>query len=49
MTRTKAGVKKQREINKNTIIFPVEYNPRRHYRNNIIKIHEHMLKKILFQ
>ena len=40
MTRTKARVKKQRAINKNTIIFPEEYNPRRPDVNAIINRHE---------
>ena len=37
MTRTEAIVKKQRTINKNTIIFPAEYNPRGPDVNAIIK------------
>ena len=44
MTRTEAGVKKQRAINKNTIIFPAEYNPRGPNVNAIIKRHEHILQ-----
>ena len=40
MTRTKARVKKQRAINKNTIIFSEEYNPSRPDVNAIINRHE---------
>ena len=44
MTRTEARVRKQRAINKNTIIFPAEYNPRGPDVNAIIKRHEHILQ-----
>ena len=44
MTRTEARVKKQRAINKNTIIFPAEDNPRGPDVNAIIKRHEHILQ-----
>ena len=44
LTRTKARVKKQRAINKNTSIFPAEYNPTEPYVNAIIKTHEHILQ-----
>ena len=44
MTRTEARVKKQRAINKNknTIIFPAEYNPRGTDGNAIINRHQHI-------
>ena len=44
MTRTEARVKKQRAINKNknTIIFPAEYNPRVTDGNAIINRHQHI-------
>ena len=44
MTRTEARVRKQREIDKNTIIFPAEYDPRGPNVNAIVKIHEHVLQ-----
>ena len=44
MTRVEARVKKQRVINKNTIIFPAEYNPRGPVVNAIINRHEHILQ-----
>ena len=44
MTRAEARVKKQRVINKNTIIFPAEYNHRGPNVNAIIKRHEHILQ-----
>ena len=44
MARTEAKVKKQRAINKNTIIFPVENNPRGPDVNAIINRHEHILQ-----
>ena len=44
MTRTEARVKKQKTINKNTIIFPAEYNPRGPDMNLIIKRHEQILQ-----
>ena len=44
MTRTEARVKKQGEINKNTIILPAEYNPRGLDVNADIKRHEHILQ-----
>ena len=44
MTRTEARVKKKKTINKNTIIFPAEYNPRRPDVNPIIKRHEQILQ-----
>ena len=44
MTRTAARVKKQRTVNKNTIVFPVEYNPRGPNVNAILKKHKHILQ-----
>ena len=44
MTRTEARVKKQRTVNKNTIVFPAEFNPRGPNVNAIIKKHEHLLQ-----
>ena len=41
---TTASVKKKRIINKNAIIFPAEYNPRRPEVNAIIKRNEHILQ-----
>ena len=42
MTKTEAKVTKQKAINKNTIIFPAEYNPRGPVVNAIIMRHEHI-------
>ena len=42
MARTEARVKKQRAINKNTIIFAAEYNPRGPDVNAIINRHENI-------
>ena len=48
MTRTEDRVKKQRTINKNTITFPAEDNPRGLDVNAVIKRNEHILQhKIL--
>ena len=44
MTRTEARFKKQRTFNKNTIIFPREYNPRGLDANAIFERHEHILQ-----
>ena len=44
MTKTEAKVTKQKAINKNTIIFPAEYNPRGPVVNAIIMRHEHILQ-----
>ena len=44
MTRPEARAKKQRAINRNTIIFPAEENPRGAVVNTIIKRHKHILQ-----
>lgn len=40
----KVELEKQRTVNKNTIIFQVEYNPRGPGVNAIIKRHEHVFQ-----
>ena len=44
MARTEARVKKQRKVDKNTIIFTGECNPRRSDVNAIVKIYQHILQ-----
>ena len=42
MTRIEVRVKKQRTINKKTIVFSADYNPRGPYVNAIINKREHI-------
>lgn len=48
LTKTEARVKMQSTFNKNTIVFPVEYNPRRPNVNAIVKLHGHLLHNSTF-
>lgn len=48
LTKTEARVKMQSTFNKNTIVFPVEYNPRRPNVNAIVKLHGHVLHNSTF-
>ena len=44
MRKTEARVRKQKTVDRNTIILPAEYNLRGPDVNAIVKIHEHVLK-----
>ena len=44
MARTEARVKKQEKVDKKTIIFTAECNPRRSDVNAIVKIYQHILQ-----
>lgn len=44
MRKTEARVKKQKAVNKNTIIFPTKWKPRGLNVNALVKTHEHVLQ-----